>query len=123
MNQQDQISELIEIVSKATGVSIPEIKGTKRKSKIVLAKQIYCYLAADLFCLPLRLIAKGLNEHYHHSTVIHSRDKAIRDLKNGYDDITIIYNNAMESLIEKSKGNEKLEWLFKKHELNKNEPK
>lgn len=59
---------MIEKISLITGVSIPDIFSKSRKSEIVEARQLYCYLIRKH--LSLHKIGKIIN--INHATVVHS---------------------------------------------------
>lgn len=71
---------IIDVVADHYGVSISDIKGQKRTSKIVLPRQITMYLCREMTDLSLMSIAKFLGKK-DHSTVISGVDKMEKELQ------------------------------------------
>ena len=64
------LSFIIQEVSERTGISIEEIKGTRRKREIVFARHAYCYIARNATKCSLKAIAEFIGRD--HSTAINS---------------------------------------------------
>ena len=73
MNKKEILNKLISVVSEETKISVEEIKGKQRTNEISFARNIFCYMATNIFGFPLLTIAKLLNRD--HTTIMHSRDK------------------------------------------------
>lgn len=75
----DQYTEIIGLVADFYGISVEDITGNKRLSKIVLARQIAMYILKNNFGLAYKKIG-GLFGNRDHSTVISSVEKIENEL-------------------------------------------
>ncbi len=66
---EEDFVRFLEVVNKRTGVSIPEIVGKRRVSRVAVARQLICWLMRNEGW-DYTSIGKLL--HCHHGTVIHS---------------------------------------------------
>lgn len=73
--------KIIEVLSRITGISKEEMKGTGRQRYVVAARDIAMLLMSEYFPhLTLNQIGRQLGSR-DHSTVIHSREKLRNSLK------------------------------------------
>lgn len=78
-SSNDQYADVIGIVADFYGISVDDITGNKRLSKIVLARQIAMYILKTKFGLAYKKIG-GLFGNRDHSTVISSVEKIENEL-------------------------------------------
>jgi len=69
------ISGILEKVSEKSGVSIEDIASQRRDKNIVIARQVYCFLAVEKTKETTKSIGKSINRDY--STVIYSRSVVV----------------------------------------------
>ena len=75
--QECSLEDILHDVSEASGVSIEEIAGQSRKGNIIVARQMFCYVARQKNKFKFRQIGKIIGKD--HSTVINSV-KTVKDM-------------------------------------------
>ncbi len=81
---------IIEIVAEHFDVTVEELKGSKRSSKIVGPRQIFMYLCRKMIDMPLKSIGKFLGGR-DHTTIMHGCEKIEQEL---------LSNSTMQNTIE-----------------------
>ena len=70
---------IISVVAEHFGVSVNDLSGNKRNSKIVVPRQIAMYLCREIISTPLKNIGKCLGNR-DHTTVMHGIDKIEKEI-------------------------------------------
>lgn len=70
-----EVDKIFHAVSKATGVSVEDMKSAKRKQVLADARHMFCYVSWKFTSLPLQVIGEKINRN--HTSVINSKEKAI----------------------------------------------
>lgn len=89
-----EVDKIFSAVSVVTGVSREEMQNKSQKQYLADARHLFCYIAWKFTSLPLQVIGEKINRR--HSSVMHSRDIAVR-LK----DSDQIFRSRLEKAIEK----------------------
>lgn len=82
-----QVEQIFDIVCRATGSSPMALKGKSRERRIVIPRQVFCWLAAKYSNESLVQIGKFLGSK-HHTTIMHSI-KQVNDKIDIHDEWTI----------------------------------
>lgn len=72
---------IISMVAEHFNVSVDDLSGNKRSSKIVIPRQVAMYLCREIISTPLKSIGKSLGNR-DHTTVMHGIDKIENEIKN-----------------------------------------
>ena len=91
-----KLSELAEIVCRNANAKVNELSGTSRISRIVIARQILCYLAYNFGNHTLVKIAKFIKKD--HTTIMYSKLKIETFLEIKDDQIFSILNKIKKEL-------------------------
>lgn len=90
------LDEVLNIVSKHTGVSVKDIEGLCRKAEYSSARHLYCFIAKG--CYPAMTWRQiGLRIKKDHATVIHSVKKIGADIFVG-EEITDVVNGIAQEM-------------------------
>ena len=72
---------IISMVAEHFDLSVDDLAGNKRNSKIVTPRQIAMYLCREIISTPLKTIGKNLGNR-DHTTVMHGIDKIEKEIAN-----------------------------------------
>ena len=72
---------IISMVAEHFDVSVNDLSGNKRNSKIVMPRQIAMYLCREIISTPLKSIGKCLGNR-DHTTIMHGIDKIEHEIEN-----------------------------------------
>ena len=72
---------IISVVAEHFSVTVADLSGNKRNSKIVIPRQVAMYLCREIISTPLKSIGKCLGNR-DHTTVMHGIDKIEKEIEN-----------------------------------------
>lgn len=98
------------IVSQVCGLPIEKIVGKDRTRRIVIARQLYCYILREHFWYGLVEIGKSINRD--HTTIIHSHRLVKNLLEIGDPQMVEPYEAIMGKIKEESKSEVKIKILL-----------
>lgn len=100
------LDKILTIACEICQVEKEKISGKDRMKKIVITRQLYCYIAREHFRYNLTEIANSINKD--HTTVIHSY-RNVKNMLDVDDELwSIPYKKIMEKIREESKSEIKL---------------
>jgi chromosomal replication initiation ATPase DnaA len=103
MNKNKELTEILQKVCDASGIMPHDIISKNRKRKIVIVRQLFCYITVKYFNYKLKNVGNFLIRD--HSTVIHSVNAYTDYLQMRYKNETAIYEDAKNLLsIGNAKG-------------------
>jgi chromosomal replication initiation ATPase DnaA len=73
MRPRMQLDDFLELGSAAVGISVADLRSRKRGTEIVEAREILAWLGVELYGLPVREIAEGLDKHLETASRLVSR--------------------------------------------------
>jgi chromosomal replication initiation ATPase DnaA len=94
MKKAQLLNFLINHIAKQFNVSVDDIKGGCRQKNIVLAKQIFCYLATKK--LKSRLLTTGKYLNKNHATILYASNKINDEIS--------IYKDTLELVVSIEKS-------------------
>jgi chromosomal replication initiator protein len=71
---------IISVVAEHYNISVSDILGNKRNSKIVVPRQVAMYLCREIISTPLKTIGKCLGNR-DHTTVMHGIEKIVKEIE------------------------------------------
>ena len=86
---------IISMVAEHYDITIDEIKGNKRNSKIVIPRQIAMYLSREMIDIPLKSVGKCLGNR-DHTTIMHGCEKIEHEIQS-----SDTMKNTIEVLMKK----------------------
>lgn len=98
------------IVSQVCGIPIEKIVGKDRTRKIVIARQLYCYILREHFWYGLVEIGKSINRD--HTTIIHSHRLVKNLLEIADPQMVEPYEAIMAKIKEESKSELRIKILL-----------
>jgi len=94
-----QVQQILEIVCRATGITEKEMLSKSRERRIVIPRQVFCWLAAKYTNTSLVDIGSFLGGKHHTSIMYHVRQ--INDLISIHDEETLHLLDIITELIKK----------------------
>jgi hypothetical protein len=96
-----QVQQILEIVCRATGITEKEMLSKSRERRIVIPRQVFCWLAAKYSNESLVEIARFLGGK-HHTTIMHSIQQ-VNDKIDIYDEATMEVMDICVNLMRQDK--------------------
>lgn len=97
----DQVEQIFGIVSRATGISEKELMSKSRERRIVIPRQVFCWLAAKYTNQSLVEIGRFLGSK-HHTTIMHSVQQ-VNDKIEVHDEATMEVLDVCVNLMRQDK--------------------
>jgi hypothetical protein len=96
-----QVQQILEIVCRATGITEKQMLSKSRERRIVIPRQVFCWLAAKYSNESLVEIARFLGGK-HHTTIMHSIQQ-VNDKIDIYDEATMEVMDICVNLMRQDK--------------------